>query len=327
VLAKLVFNDETCFASTDIRAVGDVVAGIVPKIEAFSSLAGISDFHLKMASVEMHDLRLLSYAQTGIYFERKDFIGGNLIIPTRGQSQTEIGEETFHFKGGETAFFSGEEPRQRHCFLNDSGVDIRLDIERLNSTCASMMGLEPRQRMNLSTRTPILQSGGIPFFDLFEGIFHQINAVNGKRNVLDKLALDDSIYRLSVGLLHPTLFQDEMNGRRVNFVVRSELLKLCEYMRENLTKSVSLTDMESRSGLSARVLQYSFQRTFGLRPKEWLRRERLHAARAVLMKCFRSITTTAVAYRFCFSSPSEFARYYRGEFGELPAETLARKRR
>ena len=38
---------------------------------------------------------------------------------------------------------------------------------------------------------------------------------------------------------------------------------------------------------------------------------RKHAARAVLLKLTEEITITSLAYDFCFSSPSEFAQYYR----------------
>ena len=63
-----------------------------------------------------------------------------------------------------------------------------------------------------------------------------------------------------------------------------------------------------------------------MRPKQWLSKQRLHAVRAVLEKPDQPIKLTALAYEFCFSSPSVFSRAYQMEFGELPSETLARKR-
>ena len=276
-----------------------------------------------MSSVDVNGLRLLSYAQSGIYFERENFVGANLIIPTSGTSRTEISGVGYDFNAGETAFFSAEEPNQRRCFLNQSGVDMRLDVDRLNSTCASLMGLDYKGRINLNTRTPALGDGKIPFFRLFQIVYQQIDAVGGDAEILKKMSLDDSLYRLAVGLLHPNIFLSQYEGKKSNG--RFELNKLCEFLHANLTNAVSLTEMERVSGLSARVLQYSFQLQFGLRPKEWIRRERLHAARALLLKCFRKITVTSVAYRFCFSSPSEFGQFYLKEFGELPSASLHRK--
>ena len=323
VKPKLEFNDATSKTLTDVTSVSDTVAAIIPKIDAFSPLNGNGDFWLKMSSVDVNGLRLLAYAQSGIYFERENFVGANLIIPTDGMSRTEIGGVGYDFRGGASAFFSAEEPNKRRCVLNSSGVDMRLDIDRLNSTCSSLMGLDYKGKINLQTRTPALVDDKIPFHRLFQIVYQKIDAVGGDATILRKLSLDDSLYRLSVGLLHPDVFLSQSDGNRSN--ARFEVTKLCEFLRANLTNPVSLTEMERVSGLSARVLQYSFQSQFGLRPKEWIRRERLHAARALLLKCFRKITVTSVAYRFCFSSPSEFGQFYLKEFGEFPSATLRRK--
>jgi transcriptional regulator GlxA family with amidase domain len=34
------------------------------------------------------------------------------------------------------------------------------------------------------------------------------------------------------------------------------------------------------------------------------------------------VAITALAYDFCFASPSDFAHHYHQEFGELPSQTL-----
>ena len=116
---------------------------------------------------------------------------------------------------------------------------------------------------------------------------------------------------------------DEIHfGKRPD--VRVEVAQLCEFFRANLKAPISLTEMGRRSGLSARVLQYSFQKAFGLRPKEWLRKQRLHAARAILLKPMQIISITARAYEFCFASPSDFAHRYKLEFGETPSDTIKR---
>ena len=84
-------------------------------------------------------------------------------------------------------------------------------------------------------------------------------------------------------------------------------------------------DMEQMSGLSSRVLQYSFKKHFGLRPKEWHRRERLHGARAALMRMDAGLKISSLAFDFGFPSASDFSHRYRQQFGELPSETMQRK--
>jgi len=108
---------------------------------------------------------------------------------------------------------------------------------------------------------------------------------------------------------------------------QKEIMELCEWLNSRLTDVVSLTEMEQHSGLSARTLQYAFKSEFGARPTEWLRKQRLCAARDLLRDQSIQKTLTSLSYEFCFSSPSEFARFYKQEFGELPSQTARRARK
>ena len=59
---------------------------------------------------------------------------------------------------------------------------------------------------------------------------------------------------------------------------------------------------------------------------EGLTEQKLHTIRTTLAKAdaSESVTSLAVAY---FPNLGDFARYYRCQFGELPSQTLSRKRR
>ena len=144
--------------------------------------------------------------------------------------------------------------------------------------------------------------------------------------MLEKLAADDVFYRLLAGLLMPETLLANDNTDRALGRSQKQISALCEFLQANLTKPIALTQMEQISGLSARSLQYAFQKSYGMRPKGWVRKQRLHAARAVLLKPDHAVKLTALAYEFCFPSPSVFSHAYQMEFGELPSETLNRKR-
>jgi AraC-like DNA-binding protein len=77
------------------------------------------------------------------------------------------------------------------------------------------------------------------------------------------------------------------------------------------------------TGVSARALQKAFQRAGQPPPMTYLRRLRLHKARAELAThCPNTITVTTVAGRWGFLHLSRFAEQYRQLFGESPSETL-----
>jgi AraC-like DNA-binding protein len=59
---------------------------------------------------------------------------------------------------------------------------------------------------------------------------------------------------------------------------------------------------------------------------QWLRAQRLHAVRAVLMAGGDGMTrVTDAAFRFGFTHLGEFSQQYRRTFDETPSQTLARR--
>ena len=321
---KIAFNDTKVNISNDIKMMADKVSSLIPVIHAFSALKEGEDFGLKMSQMTINGLNLIAYAQSGIYLERDDCKGFDLLIPMEGQNHTVVGRTKYQFNAGETAFLAASERRQST--LRRNGVNIGLNADRLNKTCASIMGVEDKKVIDLNIRTPSLQHNKIKFSILFKSIFNHIDFVDGNKKILNRLLLDDYLYRLCAALLHPELFLvgNTFNGKEPQ--VRQELGLLCEWMNGHIQQPISLTQMEEQSGLSSRVLQYSFKKSFGMRPVEWLRKQRIHAAHAILMKSDKKINITELSYDLCFSSQSEFGRYYKKEFGETPSDTIKRQR-
>jgi transcriptional regulator GlxA family with amidase domain len=82
-------------------------------------------------------------------------------------------------------------------------------------------------------------------------------------------------------------------------------------------------DLARATGVSARALQKAFQRSGHPPPMTYLRRLRLHRARAELAAHGpNELTVTAVASHWGFLHMSRFAEQYRQLFGESPSETL-----
>lgn len=321
----LAFRDARSGVATDVLAVGDRLAATLPRLNAFSATGPREEFRFKTADVDVNGLLVSAYAQSGSYLERDAARGFELTIPLQGRGHTIADGLRHDVIAGENAFLSAAETRKT--VPAASAVRISLDPETLNATCATILGADYRERIAARTRTPDLTIGDISFFTLFKSVFAQIDGVGDHPDILGKLALDDALYRLCAGLLYPRMFSSDETLPAKRPHPRIELAQLCDYLAAHLTQPISLTQMEQRSGLSARVLQYSFQGAYGMRPKEWLRKQRLHAARAILEKLDQPITLTSLAYDFCFASPSAFSKYYQAEFGEPPSETLRRFRR
>lgn len=89
--------------------------------------------------------------------------------------------------------------------------------------------------------------------------------------------------------------------------------------------SPSVVDICKGIGVSARVLQYSFNDFMQITPVAYLRILRLNKVRQqLLMPAHALVTVTEVATRYGFMHLSNFARDYASLFGERPSTTLQR---
>ncbi|AWK76188.1 hypothetical protein CBI38_32300 (plasmid) [Rhodococcus oxybenzonivorans] len=84
----------------------------------------------------------------------------------------------------------------------------------------------------------------------------------------------------------------------------------------------SISDLSRATGVSARTLQYGFQRYVGVSPTCYLREVRLQRVRAELSNPAVWTSVSDSAYRWGFAHLGRFAVAYRNKFGEAPSETL-----
>lgn len=120
------------------------------------------------------------------------------------------------------------------------------------------------------------------------------------------------------------LLQDSASIAKGLSSSRTPIDKICDAVRDLTNNPLTLTEMEQLSGLSARSLQYAFQKRFGRSPMAWQRRERLYLANSMLISSDETIDITSICYQTGVPTPSKLSEYYRRQFGETPSETLRR---
>jgi len=97
------------------------------------------------------------------------------------------------------------------------------------------------------------------------------------------------------------------------------------YIEANFDKPLSLAEIASQAGVSARSLQTGFQSYRNTTPMAFLRSVRLQHAHRALLKADPAVTTvTIIALNCGFTHLGEFAAMYKRAFGEAPKETLSK---
>lgn len=283
-------------------------------------------FFIKSSSLRFKQASLFSYAHSRATLGRTPSDHFRFSLPWQSAYRYVSSISTEVCRPGREVFVDRGDNKRAIVSEENVAVCVTFDIHRLMQTYRVMTGnqggvvptfFECFSRFSLV-------DGALSFADTFTAMFAQIDAMGVDADLLERAGFQDSLFRVLVMLFDRKrgVFA-ESQSQAVN--VRPEVRKLCEYMRANLTESITLTEMERFSGLSARSLQYAFRRYFDCRPKEWLQKQRLHAARARLLDSTRNPSITALAYEVAFASSSQFAAVYMRMYGESSSETIQRR--
>lgn len=154
------------------------------------------------------------------------------------------------------------------------------------------------------------------------GFAERSAAIAGAVNPI--LRLDDLIRRLIVMLLVPDLYAagDEVAPAEEPFVHAA----LVEWVLAHLHEPIGLSDLEQRSHYSRRSQQFAFKQRFGCGPKQWLRRQRLAKARALLQSPAQRGSIFEVAQACGYLPHSSFSRDFLSRYGERPSALWRRSR-
>jgi len=106
--------------------------------------------------------------------------------------------------------------------------------------------------------------------------------------------------------------------RRVEWIER--------WIEANLDEPIDLARLSKVTGVGPRALAKTTRAARGLTPMEWVLSRRLEMARRLLARSDER-TIARIASDCGFTHLGRFAAAYRAAYGELPSETMARRRR
>jgi len=106
------------------------------------------------------------------------------------------------------------------------------------------------------------------------------------------------------------------------------VIRACAFIDAHLSTSIALADLCEAAGVCTRALEYGFHDFYELGPMAYVRNLRLCRVRHDLqVPGSEDDSVSSAARRWSFTHMGQFSHDYRVLFGEMPSETLARKRR
>jgi AraC-like DNA-binding protein len=210
-----------------------------------------------------------------------------------------------------------------------TGVAFNVDLQRLCSTAQAMAGLGGPGRLGLADlqrpqvvdrhsqrRRSLIRT----LWRVFELLDHDLAQ---DPLLLQHLQIEDLLYRSMALLLLPRLDQGLQAAADSAIPARQRILQeLMEWIDANLQRSITLTELEQRSGYSRRSLQMAFQQRYGCGPIQWIRLRRLEQARQALLRPLPTDTVSTIARRYGYRHPASFSRDISRVFGLTPSELL-----
>jgi AraC-like DNA-binding protein len=98
------------------------------------------------------------------------------------------------------------------------------------------------------------------------------------------------------------------------------------FMRANARMPLTIAEIAEAAGCGVRALQIAFHRFRGSTPMRVLQQARLEQARTEMLRPDQTQSLARIAAAHGFSSPTQFARFFRRKYGVYPSELLRERR-
>lgn len=251
-----------------------------------------------------------------------------VLIPRRGTVKVRTPLATFAARPGETLLFA---PNQRatRVIPDQSGV---FQCDCLLMPTAAATAEQPAGGLREHTNERVFSSSGsersdAPLRGFLDYLFGQ--------GTLQDTRLSTARMRMAASILLQELLAELIDrideadatgplgcGRDFRLVHAAE-----ELMAAQLDQPLAMPELAARLGVSARRLQYAFQRVRDATPRTVLGQLRLERARQRLSDPHEKDAVTQIALDCGIAHFGRFAAAYAARFGERPSDTLRRKRR
>ncbi len=243
------------------------------------------------------------------------------MVATHGTGTTECEGRSFDWGRGKAGLFLPPGGcTARFSARSVVGADI-VPAAIAQVTQIMLGGKAPRRRNAFDFTQPCalkLRRNNLDFGSILISAVSMLDHFGGDHNLIERTGLDDTILRMLALLFN---YEELSSGASEAKANRSIVRLACEYIDDNLTGTITLTDLEALTGLSRRSLQYAFRAEFDCTPMQWVAQRRLEAVRKQILGARHGDTLTTIAGEY-FANLGEFARMYRQQYGELPSATL-----
>lgn len=283
-------------------------------------------------SVPLHRDASLNYVQYGPAVRiEPGYLGGFYLlqIPLRGGSTVRCGGQVLESHALMASLPSPTEPLSMRWHDDSPQFIVKIERNALHQRLSALLQAPVQQPLVFDLGVDLAQPAlmGMASFIAYLRSAVETNAFLLGHPVLAEQAESHLLTSLllSTRYNHSAALAAGMAAPGSPPVVLPRVVKRAqEFMHSRLELPITLADVCTHVGVSARALQQSFAQCTGKSPMAFLRELRLDAARMALQQpalSERAPQVSDIAARYGFFHLGHFAEGYRKRFGETPSET------
>lgn len=196
-------------------------------------------------------------------------------------------------------------------------------VVHLAGTLLEPLGQTSRDTLQIDPRVSLATPAGESFYRYLIFLWGELERGAGfQKSPLAVHEIEHALAALFVAAVKCPLGGKKawLGGPAPIYLTRAE-----EYVRENLSRPLSVLDIAAAAGISARTLSAAFQKYRGVPTSAFVKQSRLEATQRALERALPAeISVRNVALRYGFTHMGRFAAAYRRAFQEKPSATLRR---
>jgi AraC-like DNA-binding protein len=240
-------------------------------------------------------------------------------VVTRGECHWRFHDESLRLLRGQALMMNPGEKMDLTYSADCEKVIVKVPEELVKEVCLDQAGLVPRSGVRFERRVIELEQS-LGFMRLLDALLLEANETE-----LDLSHLQLPYRDILIRKLLQQFDSNAASGRDLHANDRS-FSHLLAYVEANIRDDLSVEELAQVGNVSVRTVYNLFAKYFNVTPKLFIKQTKLKSLREELAngKAVRNVTEVALDHGF--THLGRFSSDYRKMFGELPSETLRRRR-
>ncbi|NIB40876.1 AraC family transcriptional regulator [Pseudomaricurvus alkylphenolicus] len=245
----------------------------------------------------------------------------------RGHTEITLGRDQVQTSEGSTVVVSPATDYRMFLHSGSNRLIVMIERDKMERKLSQLLNREVIEplRFDLEMNRDSQQSSADAWWRTLSYLTSQLSLTDPLARSEPFLAHASDMLVSQLLTTQPHNYSDLLN-QDVTVTGPRHVRRAIAYIEEHMDQSISLADMASAVGVTARTLQKGFLRYLDTTPSEYIRVQRLRRVHEALKHAGDGQQVSQILLNHGVASFGHFSRLYKQQYGCTPSETLARSK-